>query len=231
MPKQKSLLESDAANAQAGSTALTISAQKLGPEQQLFNQLLEKIEKQSRALQNLKALADSHAVERNAKLAPLREQVHVLQEQLVVFLDQRLQSPKGLSQRVCDDVQELISLLLEDLLAAGALNPQLQELASRHMLLDDEEHEDGLDLETSSEMNRAMAQAMGVEVDAEGLLSTDEMIEALMRKMQADDEAAMHAHETRQAKRKKSPKQKLTEQEQLDAHSALRSIYRKLARR
>jgi hypothetical protein len=228
MPKQKSLLESDAANAQAGSTALTISAQKLGPEQQLFNQLLEKIEKQSRALQNLKALADSHAVERNAKLAPLREQVHVLQEQLVVFLDQRLQSPKGLSQRVCDDVQELISLLLEDLLAAGALNPQLQELASRHMLLDDEEHEDGLDLETSSEMNRAMAQAMGVEVDAEGLLSTDEMIEALMRKMQADDEAAMHAHETRQAKRKKSPKQKLTEQEQLDAHSALRSIYRKL---
>jgi hypothetical protein len=54
------------------------------------------------------------------------------------------------------------------------------------------------------------------------------MIEALMRKMQADEDAALHAHEARQAKRKKSPKQKLAEQEQLDAHSALRSIYRKL---
>jgi hypothetical protein len=230
MPQQKSLFESDEVGAQTQSTELTITAQKLGPEQRLFNQLLEKIEKQSKDLQNLKILAETHEKERHAKLAPLRAQMSGLQEKLVLFLDQRLQTPKGLSQRARDDIYELISLLLDDLLMDGGASPQLQEVAARYFAVDDadDELEDGLDLETSSELNRAMAQAMGVDVDADGLLSTEEMIEALMRKMQADDEAAMHAHEARQAKRKKTPKQKLAEQEQLDAHSALRSIYRKL---
>jgi hypothetical protein len=228
MPQQKSLFESDNGGAQTQSMELTITAQKLGPEQRLFNQLLEKIEQQNKALENLKTLAETHEKERHAKLAPLRAQVSALQEKLVLFLDQRLQTPKGLSQRACDDVRELVAMLLDDLLGAGELSIPMQEVAGRYFVLDDDEHEDGLDLETSSEMNKAMAQAMGVEVDGDGLLSTDEMIEALMRKMQADDEAAMHAHEARQAKRKKSPKQKQAEQEQLDAHSALRSIYRKL---
>jgi hypothetical protein len=228
MPQQKSLFESDNGGAQTQSMELTITAQKLGPEQRLFNQLLEKIEQQNKALENLKTLAETHEKERHAKLAPLRAQVNVLQEKLVLFLDQRLQTPKGLSQSACDDVRELVAMLLDDLLGAGELSIPMQEVAGRYFVLDDDEHEDGLDLETSSEMNKAMAQAMGVEVDGDGLLSTDEMIEALMRKMQADDEAAMHAHEARQAKRKKSPKQKQAEQEQLDAHSALRSIYRKL---
>jgi hypothetical protein len=228
MTQQKSLFESDEDTAPSASTELTITAQKLGPEQRLFNQLLEKIEQQNKALQNLKTLAETHEKERNAKLAPLRAQVNALQEKLVLFLDQRLQTPKGLSQRACDDMRELIAMLLDDLQVANELSPEMQDVADRYWVIDDEEHEDGLDLESSSELNKAMAQAMGVPVDADGLLFTDEMIEALMRKMQADDEAAMHAHEARQAKRKKTPKQKQAEQEQMDAHSALRSIYRKL---
>jgi hypothetical protein len=210
------------------SSALAIAAQSLGPEQQLFNQLLEKIEKQSKDLANLKTLAASHASERAAKLAPLRQQVYELQEQLVLYLDQRLQAPKGLSQRVHTDVHELICILLGELLGAGDPSPTLQEVANRYEGEDDD-LEGGLDAETSSELNRAMAQAMGVPVDGDGDLSTEDMIQALMRKMQVDDEAAIKAHAARQAKRKKSPKQKQAEQEELDAHSALRTIYRKLA--
>jgi hypothetical protein len=210
------------------SSALAIASQSLGPEQQLFNQLLDQIEKQSKELDKLNTLAAAHSNERAAKLAPLRKQVYELQEQLVLYLDQRLQTPKGLSQRVCADVQELICILLDELLGAGDPSPALQAVANRYEQ-DDDDLEDGLDAETSSELNRAMAQAMGVPVDDNGTLSTEEMIEALMRKMQADDEAAIQAHAARQAKRKKSPKQKQAEQEQLDAHSALRTIYRKLA--
>ena len=213
--------------ASTASNALVIAAQNLGPEQQLFNQLLDQIEKQSKELSNLKTLADTHASDRAAKLAPLRQQVYELQEQLVLYLDQRLQAPKGLSQRVCADVQELIGILLDELLGAGDPSPALQAMADRYEE-DDDGLEDGLDLETSSELNRAMAKAMGVPVDNDDTLSTDDMIEALMRKMQADEEAALQAHAARQAKRKKSPKQKQAEQEQLDAHSALRTIYRKL---
>ncbi len=209
------------------SNALAIAAQNLGPEQQLFNQLLDQIEKQSKELSNLKTLASTHASDRAAKLAPLRQQVYELQEKLVLYLDQRLQAPKGLSQRVCADVQELIGILLDELLGAGDPSPALQAVADRYEE-DDGGLEDGLDLETSSELNRAMAKAMGVPVDNDDTLSTDDMIEALMRKMQANEEAALQAHAARQAKRKKSPKQKQAEQEQLDAHSALRTIYRKL---
>jgi hypothetical protein len=210
------------------SSALAIATQSLGPEQQLFNQLLDQIEKQSKELDNLNNLASAHHRERAAKLAPLRKQVYELQEQLVLYLDQRLQAPKGLSQRVCADVQELICILLDELLGAGDPSPALQAVADRYAA-DDDDPEDGLDAETASELNRAMAQAMGVPVDEDAALSTEDMIEALMRKMQADDEAAIQAHAARQAKRKKSPKQKQADQEQLDAHSALRTIYRKLA--
>ncbi len=212
----------------AASSALAIAAQSLGPEQQLFNQLLEKIEKQTKDLNNLKMLADTHTSEREAKLAPLRQQVYELQEQLVHYLDQRLQTPKGLSQRVCANVQELICILLDELLGAGDPSPALQAVADRYMQEDDD-LEDGLHAETASELNRAMARAMGVPVSEDEPLSIDDMLEALTRKLQADDEAAIQAHAARQAKRKKSPKQKQAEQEQLDAHSALRTIYRKLA--
>ncbi len=234
MPKKTSPSQASRADtAQIGdagsaSSALAIAAQQLGPEQQLFNKLLDQIEKQSKELNHLKTLVDAHASERAAKLAPLRQQVRALQEQLVLYLDQRLQSPKGLSQRVCADMRELVFMLLDDLLGAGEPSPALRAVASRFGA-DDDGMEDGLDAETSAELNRAMAQAMGVPVDEEELLSTEEMMEALMRKMQAEDEAAIQAHAARQAKRKKSAKQKQAEQEQLDAHSALRSIYRKLA--
>ena len=118
MPQQKSLFESDEGSAPAKSTELAITAQKLGPEQRLFNQLLEKIEQQSKAVQNLKTLAETHEKERHAKLAPLRAQMKVLQEKMVLFLDRRLQTPKGLSQSARDDIHELTTLLLDDLLAA-----------------------------------------------------------------------------------------------------------------
>jgi hypothetical protein len=230
MSKQHKLFDETESAPAADTTALTIAAQQMGPEQRLFNQLLGKIEKQTNDLQNLKAMVQAHNVEAGTKLAPLRAQVYAQQEKMVIFLDERIRVPRGLSKRMCDDINDIIAVLLEAVMAAGDPSPALQAVADRFVLADDDDDlEDGLDKETSSELNRAMAQAMGVEVDAEGLLSTDEMIEALMRKMQAEDEAAMSAHEARQAKRKKSPKQKLAEQEQLDAHSALRTIYRKLA--
>jgi hypothetical protein len=228
MREKKSFVERDATTPQAQSTALTITDPKLGPEQRLFNQLLEKIEQQSKALQNLKALGETHEKERHAKLAPLRVQVRVLQEKLVLFLDQRLETPKGLSQRACEDVREMVGMLLEDLQLAGEFGPTLQAVADRYVVMDDDGPEDGQDPESAAALHRAMAQAMGVAMDPDGTLSNEEMIEALLRKMQADDEAAMQAHEARQAKRKRSPKQKQAEQEQLDAHSALRSVYRKL---
>lgn len=229
MPKQKNLFDNATPQPVSDATALTIAQQRLGPEQRLFNQLLEKIEKQTDDLHNLKAMVDAHAIEVGNKLAPLRAQVFAQQEKMVLYLDERIRVPRGLSKRVCNDIDDIIAVLLEGLMMAGDPSPELQSVAQRFTMVDDDGLEDGLDKEEASDLNRAMAQAMGVEMDADGLLSTDDMLEALMRKMRNEDEAAMKAHEARQAKRKKSSKQKQAEQEQLDAHSALRTIYRKLA--
>lgn len=213
------------------SSHLVITAPALGPEQQLFNQLLAKIEKQSCDLENLKAMADAHAAQRMAKLAPLRQQVYALQEDMVMLLDARLQAPKGLSLRAQRDLLEVMTFLLESLLDSGQPSAPLQALAERYFGQDGdgEDTQEGTSAEEFSQRNQATAKALGLDVDADEHLSEDDFIEALMRKMQADEACAQQAHEARQAKRKKSAKQKQAEDEQLDAHSALRTIYRKLA--
>ena len=232
MSKQKSLFDSPENDAVPDAKTLVIIAEQLGPEQTLFNQLLEKIEKQSRDLENLKAMGDEHSTQRMAKLAPLRQQVYDAQEKMVIFLDQRLQAPPNLPVRTKRDMHEILIFLLDSLLDSGEPSAQLQEVAKRYFPSDDEnygEDKDGLTAQEAAELNSAMAKAMGVELDLDAKLSNEDFIEALMQKMQADEAAARQAHEARQAKRKKSPKQKQVEQEELDAHSALRTIYRKLA--
>ena len=212
------------------SSHLVITAPALGPEQQLFNQLLAKIEKQSCDLENLKAMADAHTAQRMAKLVPLRQQVYALQESMVVLLDERLQAPvKGFSLRVQRDMLEVITFLLESLLDSGEPSATLQALAQRYFGEDTEDGADDMIDTESAERNKAMAQSLGLDVDADEQLSDDDFLAALMHKMQADEARAHQAHEARQAKRKKSAKQKQAEDEQLDAHSALRTIYRKLA--
>lgn len=232
MSKQKILFDNPADAAVPDTRVLVIAAVQLGPEQTLFNQLLEKIEKQSQDLENLKAIGDAHSAQCTAKLAPLRQQVYEAQEKMVIFLDQRLQAPPNLPGRAKRDMHEILTFLLGSLLDSGEPSVQLQDMAERYFPIDDGnegEDEDGLTPDEAAELNSAMAKAMGVNVDPDAKLSSEEFIEALMQKMQADEAAAHQAHEARQAKRKKSPKQKKAEQEELDAHSALRNIYRKLA--
>jgi len=86
--------------ASSASTALGISGQRLAPEKKLFNQLLAKIEKSKEALRNLTHLMDEHRTQYAKRLLPLEKQRWVLQTQMVLFLDLRLQNSKGLSKPV-----------------------------------------------------------------------------------------------------------------------------------
>jgi hypothetical protein len=90
--------------------------------------------------------------------------------------------------------------------------------------------------EELAESKRMMSEMAGVELgddfgaDAQ---TPEELMELVMRKMQTERDAAQEAHQARHAKRKKTPKQQKAEQEAqqatMDADSALRMIYRKLA--
>ena len=217
------------------SNALVISAAKLGPEQKLFNQLLTKIEQTSKDMGELKRLSDAHRPERSKKLEALRQQERQMNEKMVLFLDQRLQSPKGLSKKQQADVGYVASSLAEMLAMMGPASPELEDALKRLLPEDDfddydEEDEEALDDQEKEHLKGMVSDMLGIEIDDDAAFDSPEaFMEETMRKMQASHDAARQAHQAKQAKRKKSAKQKRAEQETMDADQALRTIYRKLA--
>ncbi len=216
-------------------TALVITAAKLGPEQKLFNQLLTKIETASASLAELNRLADAHRPDRVAKVTPLVKKNQFLDEKLVLFLASRLQYPKGLSKNQQENIAHIAVQVGQSVLDSGFGSAELEAEVDRlceEYLADDEEDfgpEDDApqDLRGLQDM---ISDMLGVDFEgAEGLDSPEAVMAAAMKKRQADYEAWSQAQEARRANRKKSNKEKLAEQEILDADSALRLIYRKLA--
>jgi hypothetical protein len=214
----------------SSSNALVITAAKLGPEQKLFNQLLAKIEKYAKDMDDLKRMVDVHRVERSDKLGPLEQQSRQLNEKMVLFLDQRLQSPKGLSKKQQADIAYIASSLIEILVMTGQASPELQAAMERLCPeMDDDEVDDDELKEAEAELKEMMAE-LGLDMDEEvDFDSPEAFMEATMRKMQAEREAAQEAHHAKRKNRKKTAKQLQAEQETMDADTALRTIYRKLA--
>jgi phage gp37-like protein len=214
----------------SASNALVITAAKLGPEQKLFNQLLTKIEKYAKDLDELKRMADVHRLERSHKLGPLEQQSRQMNEKMVLFLDQRLQSPKGLSKKQQADVAYIASSLVEMLVMTGQASPELEAAIERLCPEIDDDDVDADELkEAEAELKEMMAE-LGLDMETEADFDSPEaFIEATMRKMQAEREAAQEAHQAKRKSRKKTAKQLQAEQETMDADTALRTIYRKLA--
>jgi hypothetical protein len=236
---------------------LVISIPKLGAQQKLFNDLLAKIEKTGQDLEALKQLELAHGVERNKKLQPAKQQTQDIHEKFVLLLDQRLQTPKGLSKKQLADLGYVAAVMADSLdavadMSGTPLRPELQVVVDRLCaVLDGEDEVDdevaqgmgaaaprsaqNVEVELA-EIKRMMSEMAGVELgddfgaDAQ---TPEELMELVMRKMQTERDAAQEAHQARHAKRKKTPKQQKAEQEAqqatMDADSALRMIYRKLA--
>ncbi len=219
----------------SASNALVITAAKLGPEQKLFNQLLAKIEKYANDLDELKRMADVHRLERNSKLSPLEQQSRQMNEKMVLFLDQRLQSPKGLSKNQQAEIAYIASSLAEVLMMTGPASPELEAVIERLCPDLDDDYDDELDAdelpaEEKAKLKDMVADMLGVEMDVETDFDSPEaFMEAAMRKMHAEREAAQQAHQAKRRSRKKTAKQLQAEQETMDADTALRTIYRKLA--
>jgi hypothetical protein len=236
---------------------LVISIPKLGAQQKLFNDLLAKIEKTGQDLEALKQLELAHGVERNKKLQPAKQQTQDIHEKFVLLLDQRLQNPKVLSKKQLADLGYVAAVMADSLdavadMSGTPLRPELQVVVDRLCaVLDGEDEVDdevaqGMGAaaprsaqnvdEELAEIKRMMSEMAGVELgddfgaDAQ---TPEELMELVMRKMQTERDAAQEAHQARHAKRKKTPKQQKAEQEAqqatMDADSALRMIYRKLA--
>jgi phage gp37-like protein len=222
-------------------TALVITSTILGPEQKNFNQLLAKIETTSASIAELNRLADAHRPERLSKVTPLLKKSQILDEKLVFFLAARLQYPKGLSKNQQENIAQIAVQIGQSVLDAGHESAQLEaeverlcdEYLEHYEDDEDAEFDDDVEINTAQDLRglqSMISDMLGVDLEGEeGLDSPQAMLAAALKKRQAEYEAWSQAQEARRATRKKSAKQKLAEQESLDADSALRLIYRKLA--
>lgn len=225
--------------------ALTIAKPTLGPEQTIFNELLNKIDTLGNEIKELQQLGDLHVPARRVKMAPLIKENQALDEKLVLFLSDRLQTPKGLSKNQQLNLADIAVKIGESILQAGYVSETLETEINRlcaEYFGDDENVEEDDDLgddDLFADENREIQmehmaemirQNLGIELDAEiKFTSPEEIMGAAFKKHQAEQAARAQAQEARRAKRKKSKKELLAEQESMDADSALRLIYRKLA--
>lgn len=211
---------------QPASNALVISGQKLAPEQKQFNLLLAKIEKTKEALHNLLLSVNAHRVQHATRTAPLEQQQQVLQRQMILFLDQRLQNNKGLSKPVRAYMAQLACTL-----AASAMNePDGADMAVIYERYRTADAPDG-QTDAAAAMQEMVSGVFGIDMDDEdeALDTPEQVMAAAMRKMHAQAEQRASINAAKKAKRKKTPKQLEAEREALDADKALRDIYRKLA--
>ena len=232
MSDQPSLFEEFAEEqneTRARTLAIHTGSQTLGPAQKQSNQLLAKIEAANASLIQMQGLLAQYAPERAQRIGPLEDQVLKLQGEMAIYLDHRLQHPKGLSRKMQQDTAEIVLALAGNLMARSDTDPVIVEIYERYSRdLDEPYSEDGE--ESMSDMQEMLSAIFGVDFDSSDQIeSADALFEAAMEKARAQREAAQEAHAAKRTRRKKSAREKQQEQEALDTDKVVREIYRKLA--
>lgn len=215
------------------SLAIVPGDRMLGPVQKQFNQLLAKIEAAKATLIELQHLHAKYLPERARRLEPLLAQTRALKEQMVVFLDQRLQKPKGLSKSMQIDITDILVGLAENLIGREDSNPEIEEIYERQAPDISGLNKDGPDGSNEAmmaDMQEMLSDVFGMEFDpSDNIDSPEALFEAALDRARKQQEAAEAARAERQSRRKKTARQREEAQETLGADKAVREVYRKLA--
>lgn len=208
--------------------ALRISANRLSPAQTRFNQLLARIEAQTQRLAEVRAAVDAHRPRASAVLQKLHAEQAALNRRMVLLLHERLQRKASLTvtqKRTATEILCQLSLML-----AQEGDAEMQAVHDQHS-----PHTFAAMQEASAaDLRAAYADALG-EHAPETLDPNDpeSFLHAAMRKLreqaQEADEKRRAKQQARKAAKPKSAKQKQAEQVQMDAQSALRTVFRQLA--
>ncbi|MCX7255640.1 MAG: hypothetical protein NTZ64_02635 [Polaromonas sp.] len=203
-------------------------AAKLSTAQQRFNRLLAKIDKLESQVTEMQTLGDAFRPLYDSTLAPLRQTQTAMMRRMALLLDERLQR-KGLTPAQKRDTLEILCNLCEALAIKGdAEMAALHDQHSPHTLRQKEE-------EQAAGLRAMMEDALGQSLNVDAQDGSLNPMEALFRASQEGLNAAMQAEEEREAaaqarkKKKPSPAQHKAAQEQEDADSVLRQVYRQLA--
>jgi hypothetical protein len=241
MPSSPALPETPPESAPSLS-ALMVQAsaqEKLTPAQQHFNDLLAQIERLSGQIERLEAWSDKH---RYAHIQALRESVQLSQahrKSLLLFVHERLQTAD-----FTDRQQRMARGLVRGLMAhlAATNDPQVKALVDLYVSEEDEQEAADEQAEAAQRLRERIEEALGQPIEKPGQYQTpEEMMAAGMRQWQQQqeaNEAKKNAKRTarkaqKQAQKKNAAAEKgevpVAQMRELDAKSAIRTIFRQLA--
>ena len=204
-------------------------AAKLSAAQQRFNRLLAKIDKLEGQVTEVQTLGDAFRPLYGSTLEPLRQAQTAMMRRMALLLDERLQG-KGLTPAQKRDTLDILCGLCRILALHGDADmAALHDKHSPHTLRQKEQDQ-------AAQLRAMMEEALGKPLDMDAQDASLDPMEALFRAGQEGLNAAMQAEEAQreaaQARRKKkppTPAQHKAAQEQEDADSVLRQVYRQLA--
>jgi len=229
MTRQSDLFDQDtaatprAAAAPMPALSLGTPGQPLSPAQQRFNRLLARIDKIKRQMEELQALADTQRPLYHRTLHPLRERRLALMRKMALWLDERLQH-RGLSKAHKQTATDILCSLCEHLAADG--DEEMRALHDKHSQHSIEEKQQAAAASVRAMMEGVLGRPLDTDLPLDSL---DDVLFAGMGQLRDAAEADDALRQRNKPKRKPTATQRRAEQQQQDAESTLRKLYRQLS--
>lgn len=201
---------------------------RLSPAQQRFNRLLAKIDKLKAQVADIKTLADAYRPLYSGTLEPLREQQRDLLRRMALQLDARL-GRKGLTALQKRRATEILCEMCEELAVHG--DEDMAALHDKHSAYSLREMAE----EKASAIRAMIEGVLGrpLEVEEDDDDESRDPFDAMMRAGQEQLRQAAQAErdqfEAAQARKKPTAAQRKAGQQQQDAETILRQVFRQLA--
>ena len=203
--------------------SLGTPGQPLSPAQQRFNRLLARIDKLKRQMEELQALADTQRPLYHRTLHPLRERRLALMRKMALWLDERLQR-RGLSKAHKQTATDILCSLCEHLAADG--DEEMRALHDKHSQHSIEEKQQAAAASVRAMMEGVLGHPLDTDLPLDSL---DDVLFAGMERLREAAEADDALGQRKKPRRKPTATQRRAEQQQQDAETALRKLYRQLS--
>ena len=199
------------------------TGQPLSPAQQRFNRLLARIDKLKRQMEELQALADTKRPLYHSTLHPLRARRLALMRKMALWLDERLQR-RGLSKAHKQTATDILCSLCEHPAADG--DEEMRALHDKHSQHSIEEKQQAAAASVRAMMEGVLGHPLDTDLPLDSL---DDVLFAGMERLREAAEADDALGQRKKPRRNPTATQRRAEQQQQDAETALRKLYRQLS--
>lgn len=194
--------------------------------QKRFNKLVASVEAARTESEALRRTIDAQRPAHYQTMQVLSTEVVQLQKSMVMFLDARLQV-KGLTASQKQQASRILLSLCEQLeyLEDAAIDAVLARYVSPEDLADRAYEEEM----AAQEAKEFMEAHLGKRFDGQDFKTLEDVLRAAMEHERAQATARAEKRDAKKAKRAPNAREQAAVQKQLDAQTALRTIYRQLA--